>query len=101
MLRRHGGGAPASAGAYALLLGRLLGAKLVLVAVAVAAEWLLAPMTSRSNGIVAAGLVVLVTALGPVVDRHATSQAIPAPGPDQASLVPLTVVDRPPSRQGD
>jgi hypothetical protein len=86
MLRRRGGGAPASAGAYARLLGRLLGAKLVLVAVAVAAEWLLAPMTPRSNGIVAAGLVVLVTALGPVADRGATYHATPATGPDQASL---------------
>ena len=101
VIRRRGRGSPASPSAYARFVGLSLGFKLMLVAVGVGAEWLLAPWTARSNAIVAAGLVVLVTALGPVVDRHATSQAIPAPGPDQASLVPLTVVDRPPSRQGD
>ena len=53
----------------------------MLVGLGVAAEWLLASMTSRSNGIVAAFLVVLVTAFGPVVDRRATSKAIPATGP--------------------
>src|SRR5215470_17806281 len=44
---------------------RLISAKLVLVAVAVGAEWLLAPVTSWSSTIVAAGLVVLITAAGP------------------------------------
>jgi hypothetical protein len=85
-LRRRGGGAPASPSAYARLFGRLLSPKLALVAVGVGAEWLLAPMTPRSNAIVAGGLAVLVTALGPVVDRRATNQATPATGPDQASL---------------
>lgn len=42
VLRRRAG-APASPSAYARLLGLLLGAKLVLVAVGVGAEWLLAP----------------------------------------------------------
>jgi hypothetical protein len=51
---------------------------LVAVAVAVGAEWLLDPVTPRSNGIVAAGLVVLVTALGPLLDSCATNQAMPA-----------------------
>jgi hypothetical protein len=88
VLRRHGGGAPASPGAYARLFGRLLSPKLALVAVGVGAEWLLAPMTARSNAIVAAGLAVLVTALGPVVDRGATNQAAPATGSDQVSLAP-------------
>jgi hypothetical protein len=54
---------------------RLIGAKLVLVAVAVGAEWLLAPVTSRSNTIVAAGLVVLITAAGPALDRLAARRA--------------------------
>jgi hypothetical protein len=50
VLRRRGDEAPASPSAYA----RLIGAKLVLVALAVGAEWLLAPVTPRSNAIVAA-----------------------------------------------
>jgi hypothetical protein len=54
---------------------RLFSAKLVLVAVAVGAEWLLAPVTSESNTIVAAGLVVLITAAGPALDRLATRRA--------------------------
>src|SRR5205809_6394208 len=54
VLERRHGGTPAYI--------RLIGAKLALVAVAVGAEWLLAPVTSRSNTIVAAGLVVLITA---------------------------------------
>jgi hypothetical protein len=95
VLRRRGG-APASPGAYARLFGRLLGPKLALVAVGVGAEWLLAPMTPRSNAIVAAGLAVLVTALGPVVDRGATSQATPATGSDQVSLAPGGVPPGPP-----
>jgi hypothetical protein len=75
--RRHGG-----TPAYA----RLIGAKLGLVAVAVGAEWLLAPVTSRSNTIVAVGLVVLITAVGPVLDRIAArrAKAKAATGPDQA-----------------
>ena len=64
--RRHG-----AAPAYA----RLIIAKLVLVAAAVSAEWLLAPVTSRSNIIVAAGSVVLVTAAGPALDRLAARRA--------------------------
>ena len=64
--RRHGG-----TPAYV----RLISAKLVLVAVAVGAEWLLAPVTSRSNTIVAAGLVVLITAAGPALDRLAARRA--------------------------
>ena len=65
---------------------RLIGAKLVLVAVAVGAEWLLAPVTSRSNTIVAAGLVVLITAAGPALDRLAArrAKAKAATRPDQA-----------------
>jgi hypothetical protein len=54
---------------------RLISAKLVLVAVAVGAEWLLAPVTSESNAIVAAGLVVLITAAGPALDRLAARRA--------------------------
>jgi hypothetical protein len=54
---------------------RLISAKLVLVAVAVGAEWLLAPVTSSSNTIVAAGLVVLITAAGPALDRLAARRA--------------------------
>jgi hypothetical protein len=77
MLRRHAGEAPAYA--------RFIGGKLGLVALAVGAEWLLAPVTPRSNAIVAAVLVVLPTALGPVLDRLADNQATPATGPDQAS----------------
>src|SRR5262249_45102668 len=46
---------------------RLISAKLVLVAVAVGAQWLLAPVTSASSTIVAAGLVVLITAAGPAL----------------------------------
>lgn len=75
--RRHG-----VAPAYA----RLIGAKLGLVALAVCAEWLLAPVTSRSNTIVAVGLVVLITAVGPALDRLAArrAKAKAATGPDQA-----------------
>jgi len=54
---------------------RLISAKLVLVAVAVGAEWLLARVTSWSNTIVAAGLVVLITAAGPALDRLAARRA--------------------------
>jgi Na+-translocating ferredoxin:NAD+ oxidoreductase RnfD subunit len=60
---------------------RLISAKLVLVALAVGGEWLIAPATSRSNAIVAVGLVVLVTALGPVLDRVAAKRAMRAAGP--------------------
>jgi hypothetical protein len=62
---------------------RLIVAKLVLVALAVGGEWLLAPETSRSNAIVAVGLVVLIAALGPALDRlairRATSTTRPIP----------------------
>jgi len=61
---------------------RLVVAKLVLIALAVGFEWLLAPETSRSNAIVAAGLVVLVTALGPPLDRLAAKRARSASGPE-------------------
>src|SRR5215469_5417230 len=54
---------------------RLISAKLVLVAVAVGAEWLLARVTSQSNTIVAAGLVVLITAAGPALDHLAARRA--------------------------
>src|SRR5262249_20722649 len=54
---------------------RLISAKLVLVALAVAAEWLLAPVTPRSSPIVAAGLVVLIAAAGPALDRLAARRA--------------------------
>jgi len=64
--RRHGG-----TPAYI----RLISAKLVLIAVAVGAAWLLAPVTSQSNIIVAVGLVVLITAAGPALDRLATRRA--------------------------
>jgi hypothetical protein len=75
--RRHG-----NAPAYV----RLVSAKLVLVAVAVGAGWLLAPVTSWSNTVVAAGLVVLITAAGPALDRLAArrAKARAATGPDQA-----------------
>jgi hypothetical protein len=54
---------------------RLVVPKLVLVALAVGAEWLLASVTSRSNAIVGVGLVVVVTAVGPVLDRVAAKRA--------------------------
>jgi len=54
---------------------RLIVAKLVLVGLAVAFEWLLEPETSRSNAVVAGFLVVLVTALGPRLDRLAADRA--------------------------
>src|SRR5215469_5408555 len=54
---------------------RLISAKLVLVAVAVGAGWLLALVTSGSNTIVAAGLVVLITAAGPALDHLAARRA--------------------------
>jgi cyanate permease len=47
----------------------------VLVALAVGTGWLLTRETSRSNAIVAAGLVVLITAVGPVLDRIAAKRA--------------------------
>jgi hypothetical protein len=104
VLRRRSGGAPAPPSAYARLFGRLLGAKLVLIAAGVGAEWLLAPITPRSNAIVAAVLVFLVTAFGPAVDRRATNQATPATGPDQASLAShsySTGISPAPSTPGD
>jgi hypothetical protein len=64
---------------------RLVVPKLVLVALAVGAEWLLRSVTSRSNLIVAVGLVVLITAVGPVLDRVAAKRARAASGPGQAS----------------
>jgi hypothetical protein len=64
---------------------RLVVPKLVLVALAVGAEWLLASVTSRSNAIVAVALVVLVTAVGPVLDRLAAKRAGAARGPGQAA----------------
>jgi hypothetical protein len=63
---------------------RLVVPKLVLVALAVGAEWLLASVTSRSNAIVAVALVVLVTAVGPVLDL-AAKRAGAARGPGQAA----------------
>ena len=63
---------------------RLVVPKLVLVALAVGAEWLLGSVTSRSNAIVAVGLVVLITALGPVLDRVAARRATAARTPGQA-----------------
>jgi hypothetical protein len=54
---------------------RLIVAKLVLIGLAVGGEWLLAPETGQSNTIIAIGLVVLVTVLGPVLDRLAANQA--------------------------
>ena len=54
---------------------RLVVAKLVLVGLAVGFEWLLEPETSRSNAVVAGFLVVLVTALGPKLDRVAAKRA--------------------------
>jgi hypothetical protein len=69
---------------------RLVIPKLVLVGLAVGAEALLAAVTSRSNGIVAVGLVVVVTAMGPVLDRvaakRAANRARRATEPDQAQL---------------
>ena len=82
VLRRRAGEAPTSPRGYA----RLIGAKLGLVALAVGGQWLLTPVTSRSDAIVAAGLVVVVTALGPVLERRGTQQASPATRPDQAGL---------------
>ena len=78
VLDRHHGKTPAYI--------RLISAKLVLVAAAVGAEWLLAPVTSESNTIVAAGLVVLITAAGPALDRLAArrAKAKAATRPDQA-----------------
>ena len=67
VLRLRVGEAPAYA--------RLIVAKLVLVGLAVGGEWLLAPETSQSNTIIAIGLVVLVTVLGPVLDRLAANRA--------------------------
>ena len=63
---------------------RLIVAKLVLVALAVGFEALLAPDTSRSNAIVAAFLVVLVTALGPRLDRIAANRARARRNPPQS-----------------
>jgi hypothetical protein len=67
VLERRHGGTPAYI--------RLISAKLVLVAVAVGAQWLLALVTSESSPIVAAGLVVLITAAGPPLDRLAARRA--------------------------
>lgn len=75
VLRRRAGMVPA--------YFRLIAAKLVLVALAVGAGWLLARETSRSNAIVAAGLVVLITVVGPLLDRVAARRAA-----DNAVLAP-------------
>ena len=65
---------------------RLISAKLVLVAAAVGAGWLLPKVTSQSNTIVAVGLVVLITAAGPPLDRLAArrAKAKSADRPDRA-----------------
>jgi hypothetical protein len=63
---------------------RLVVPKLALVALAVGAEWLLASVTSRSNAIVAVGLVVVVTAVGPLLDRVAAKRARATGGPGRA-----------------
>ena len=78
VIDRHRGGTPPYI--------RLISAKLVLVAVAVGAGWLLGPVTSGSNTIVAAGLVVLITAAGPPLDRLAArrAKARAAARPDRA-----------------
>ena len=81
VLRRHAGDVPAYT--------RLIVAKLVLVALAVGGEWLLARVTSRSNAIVAVGLVVLVTSLGPALDRVAARRAASRTAVDRdATLAP-------------
>jgi hypothetical protein len=76
VLRRHAG--------EVLPYIRLVVPKLVLVALAVGTEWLLRSLTSRSNAIVAVGLVVLITAVGPVLDRVAAKRARAAGGRGQA-----------------
>jgi hypothetical protein len=78
VLERRHGGTPAYV--------RLITAKLVLVAVAVGAQWLLAPVTSWSDTIVAAGLVGLIAAVGPALDRLAARRAKARTGarPDRA-----------------
>lgn len=55
---------------------RLVVAKLGLVGLAVGVQWLLTPETTESNTIVAAGLVVVVTAVGPVLDRFAVNHPL-------------------------
>jgi len=68
VLRRRAGQVPTHV--------RLVVPKLVLVALAVGFEWLLKPETSRANAVVAVFLVVLVTALGPILDRIAADRAM-------------------------
>lgn len=75
--RHHRHGAPAPRGTYA----RLIGGKIMLLAVAVGSEWLLAPVTDRSNAIVAALLVVLATALGPHLDGRSAKTNPPGTPP--------------------
>jgi hypothetical protein len=76
---------------------RLIAPKLVLVGLAVGGEWLVAPVTSRSNGIVAAGLVVVVTVLGPVLDRLAAKRATPANEPTRPTSDPPACAAQSPS----
>jgi hypothetical protein len=59
---------------------RLTIPKLALVGLAVGSGWVLSLVTSSSNAIVAAGLVVLVTAAGPRLDRVAANRARSARG---------------------
>lgn len=64
--RRHRGGGDRPHIAH----GRIIAAKLVLLAVAVGAEWLLDLYTSRADLIVAIGLAVVVAVAGPPLEHH-------------------------------
>jgi hypothetical protein len=64
--RRHGA-PPAPASAYV----RMLGLKWALIALAVVASWALRQRVSHTDTIVAVGLAVLMTVLGPFLDDRA------------------------------
>ena len=78
LLDRHRGKTPPYA--------RLIVGKLTLLAVAVGAEWLLAPLTSHSNLIVAVGLAVLAATAGPRLEARMAHHTTPTDGPNRAGV---------------
>jgi hypothetical protein len=57
--------------------GRIIAAKLGLLAVAVVAEWLLDHWTAQASAIVAVGLAALTAVFGPGLQRHLVSASAP------------------------
>jgi hypothetical protein len=57
--------------------GRVIGAKLGLLAIAVVAEWALDHWTEQASAVVAVGLVVVTAVVGPALRHHCVRASVP------------------------